>query len=338
MDNSNRKKSEEIKVFDIEVSSLIKNFGKFTAVDGISFKVASGEIFGLLGPNGAGKTTTIKMLTTLLEPTGGNAKIASHDIIKEKNSVRQNIGIVFQDPSLDDKLTGKENLIFHGMLYNLKKELMEERIKNVLKLVELEEKADVLVENYSGGMKRRLEIARGLMHMPKVLFLDEPTVGLDPQTRRKIWDYIVELNKKHNTTIVLTTHYIEEADFLCSRVAFVDHGKIIALDTPEKLKSAMGGDMISLKIEGTVEKSIFNSIKWIKHTSFVNDIFELTVENGEKRIPELLKILENKGITVMSVNLRKPSLEDVFIKATGRGIREEGGNSKDKMRMFRGRR
>ncbi len=338
MDNSNRKKSEEIKVFDIEVSSLIKNFGKFTAVDGISFKVASGEIFGLLGPNGAGKTTTIKMLTTLLEPTGGNAKIASHDIIKEKNSVRQNIGIVFQDPSLDDKLTGKENLIFHGMLYNLKKELMEERIKNVLKLVELEEKADVLVENYSGGMKRRLEIARGLMHMPKVLFLDEPTVGLDPQTRRKIWDYIVELNKKHNTTIVLTTHYIEEADFLCSRVAFVDHGKIIALDTPEKLKSAMGGDMISLKIEGAVEKSIFNSIKWIKHTSFVNDIFELTVENGEKRIPELLKILENKGITVMSVNLRKPSLEDVFIKATGRGIREEGGNSKDKMRMFRGRR
>ncbi len=337
MVDSGKKNNVDIKVFDIEVSSLIKNFGKFTAVDNISFRVASGEIFGLLGPNGAGKTTTIKMLTTLLEPTKGNAKIAGHDIIKEKNSVRQSIGIVFQDPSLDDKLTGKENLIFHGMLYNLKKELMEERIKNVLKLVELEEKADVLVENYSGGMKRRLEIARGLMHMPKVLFLDEPTVGLDPQTRRKIWDYIIELNKKHNTTIVLTTHYIEEADFLCSRVAFVDHGKIIALDTPEKLKNAMGGDMISLKIEGVVEKSIFNSIKWIKHTSFVNDVFELTVENGEKRIPELLKILENKGISVMSVNLRKPSLEDVFIKATGRGIREEGGNSKDKMRMFRGR-
>ncbi len=337
MVDSGKKNNVDIKVFDIEVSSLIKNFGKFTAVDNISFRVASGEIFGLLGPNGAGKTTTIKMLTTLLEPTKGNAKIAGHDIIKEKNSVRQSIGIVFQDPSLDDKLTGKENLIFHGMLYNLKKELMEERIKNVLKLVELEEKADVLVENYSGGMKRRLEIARGLMHMPKVLFLDEPTVGLDPQTRRKIWDYIIELNKKHNTTIVLTTHYIEEADFLCSRVAFVDHGKIIALDTPEKLKNAMGGDMISLKIEGVVEKSIFNSIKWIKHTSFVNDVFELTVENGEKRIPELLKILENKGISVMSVNLRKPSLEDVFIKATGRGIREEAGNSKDKMRMFRGR-
>ena len=337
MVDSGKKNNVDIKVFDIEVSSLIKNFGKFTAVDNISFRVASGEIFGLLGPNGAGKTTTIKMLTTLLEPTKGNAKIAGHDIIKEKNSVRQSIGIVFQDPSLDDKLTGKENLIFHGMLYNLKKELMEERIKNVLKLVELEEKADVLVENYSGGMKRRLEIARGLMHMPKVLFLDEPTVGLYPQTRRKIWDYIIELNKKHNTTIVLTTHYIEEADFLCSRVAFVDHGKIIALDTPEKLKNAMGGDMISLKIEGVVEKSIFNSIKWIKHTSFVNDVFELTVENGEKRIPELLKILENKGISVMSVNLRKPSLEDVFIKATGRGIREEAGNSKDKMRMFRGR-
>ncbi len=338
MDDSSKKKGGDVKVFDIEVSSLIKNFGKFTAVDKISFKVASGEIFGLLGPNGAGKTTTIKMLTTLLEPTGGNAKIASHDIIKEKNSVRQSIGIVFQDPSLDDKLTGKENLIFHGMLYNLKKELMYERIINVLKLVELEEKADILVENYSGGMKRRLEIARGLMHMPKVLFLDEPTVGLDPQTRRKIWDYIIELNKTHNTTIVLTTHYIEEADFLCSRVAFVDHGKIIALDTPEKLKNAMGGDMISLKIEGAVEKGIFNSIKWIKHTSLVNGIFELTVENGEKKIPELLKILENKGIAVISVNLRKPSLEDVFIKATGRGIREEGSNSKDKMRMLRSRR
>lgn len=324
--------------YDIEVKNISKKFGKFTAVDNISFNVISGEIFGFLGPNGAGKTTTIKMLTTLLPPTSGNAKISNYDIRKEKDKVRQSIGIVFQDPSLDDKLTGRENLVFHGMLYNLEKEIMLERIKTVLSLVELEDKADILVENYSGGMKRRLEIARGLLHMPKVLFLDEPTIGLDPQTRRKIWEYIQQLNTKHKTTIILTTHYIEEADFLCNRVAFVDNGKIITLNTPEKLKQAMGGDIISIQTDKKQDILSFKKINWIRHVSFENNSIEITVENGEKRIPELLKIMGKMQINVTSVNLRKPSLEDVFIKVTGRKIREEAGSSKDNMRMFRGRR
>ncbi|MEM0201149.1 MAG: ATP-binding cassette domain-containing protein, partial [Candidatus Micrarchaeaceae archaeon] len=254
-------KNKEV-ILDIEVESLVKKFKDLIAVNGISFKVNSGEIFGLLGPNGAGKTTTIKMLTTLVEPTSGKAKIAGFDINKDKSKVRKNIGIVFQDPSLDDKLTGRENLIFHGMLYGLDTKVMKKKISEVLKLVELEDKADIFVENYSGGMKRRLEIARGLIHQPKIIFLDEPTVGLDPQTRRKIWEYIIELNKKHKTTIILTTHYIEEADFLCRRVAFVDHGKIVALDTPEKLKNRMGGDIISLKVELPINKNIFSKIEW----------------------------------------------------------------------------
>ncbi len=323
--------------FDIEVDSLVKKFKEFIAVNGVSFKVNSGEIFGLLGPNGAGKTTTIKMLTTLIEPTSGKARVANYDIKNNKSNVRKNIGIVFQDPSLDDKLTGKENLIFHGMLYNLENKLMLKRISEVLKLVELEDKADILVENYSGGMKRRLEIARGLMHQPKVIFLDEPTVGLDPQTRRKIWDYIIELNKKHKTTIILTTHYIEEADFLCNRVAFVDHGKIVALDTPEKLKNKMGGDIISLKIDFPTNKDIFTKIKWIKNVKIINDVIELTVDDGEKKMLDVLDIAKKNNIKVNSVNLRKPSLEDVFIKITGKGIREETGSFKDKMRMIHGR-
>jgi ABC-2 type transport system ATP-binding protein len=323
--------------FDIEVDSLVKKFKEFIAVNGVSFKVNSGEIFGLLGPNGAGKTTTIKMLTTLIEPTSGKARVANYDIKNNKSNVRKNIGIVFQDPSLDDKLTGKENLIFHGMLYNLENKLMLKRISEVLKLVELEDKANILVENYSGGMKRRLEIARGLMHQPKVIFLDEPTVGLDPQTRRKIWDYIIELNKKHKTTIILTTHYIEEADFLCNRVAFVDHGKIVALDTPEKLKNKMGGDIISLKIDFPTNKDIFTKIKWIKNVKIINDVIELTVDDGEKKMLDVLDIAKKNNIKVNSVNLRKPSLEDVFIKITGKGIREETGSFKDKMRMIHGR-
>ncbi len=324
-------------VFDIEVTALVKRFKEVVAVNGVTFKVNSGEIFGLLGPNGAGKTTTIKMLTTLIEPTSGKAKVANYDIGKDKSNVRKSIGIVFQDPSLDDKLTGRENLVFHGMLYNLESKVMSKRISEVLKLVELEDKADILVENYSGGMKRRLEIARGLMHQPKVIFLDEPTVGLDPQTRRKIWDYIIELNKKHKTTIILTTHYIEEADFLCSRVAFVDHGRIVALDTPEKLKNKMGGDIISLKVDFPVNKNIFSKVKWIKNVKSLNDTLELTVDDGEKKILDVLDVAKKNGIKIHSVNLRKPSLEDVFIKITGKGIREEAGSFKDRMRMIHGR-
>jgi len=221
----------------IETKNLTKEFNGLIAVNNISFEVKEGEIFGLLGPNGAGKTTMIKMLATLLKPTKGEAKVCGFDILKQRDEVRNSIGIVFQEPALDNRLTGYENLDFHARLYGLDSKIRKKRIQEVLTLVELEDKANVIVRNYSGGMQRRLEIARGLMHYPKVLFLDEPTLGLDPQTRHRIWDYILKLNQKEKTTIVLTTHYMEEADYLCQRVGIIDFGKIVALDTPQNLKN-----------------------------------------------------------------------------------------------------
>ena len=318
----------------IYVENLTKEFGKLRAVDNISFAVKEGEIFGLLGPNGAGKTTTIKMLTTLLQPTSGSARIAGYNIKKDSNNVRKSIGIVFQDPSLDDELTGRENLEFHAILYNIGKEQRDKKIKEVLKLVELEDKADTFVKFYSGGMKRRLEIGRGLIHEPKVLFLDEPTVGLDPQTRRHIWEYIKKLNAVSKITLILTTHYIEEADYLCGRVAIVDHGKLVALNTPKVLKDKLGGDVVSLNIIGPINtiESALKSTKWIKAISKHNDTIDLTVEEGEKRIPELIAIAEKHKVNINSVSLHKPSLEDVFIYYTGKSIREEEGNAVDGMR------
>ncbi|MFH1825854.1 MAG: ATP-binding cassette domain-containing protein [bacterium] len=224
----------------IEVKNLVKKFKQTVAVNDISFSVAAGECFGLLGPNGAGKTTTINILSTLLKPTSGRAFVAGFDVAKNKKEVRQNIGLVFQEPALDSKLTGLENLEFHAMMYGLPAKLRRERIKDLLALVELSEKANTLVQNYSGGMKRRLEIARGLSHQPKVLFLDEPTLGLDLQTRKLIWTYIKKLLTEHAVTIILTTHYMEEADFLCNRIGIIDQGKIVALDTPANLKAPLG--------------------------------------------------------------------------------------------------
>ncbi len=319
-------KPEQAK-YDIEADNLVKKFGEFTAVDGISFQVKEGEIFGFLGPNGAGKTTTIKMLTTLLAPTSGTARVAGNDIKKEPNAVRKSIGIVFQDPSLDEDLTGRENLEFHAILYKIGKEKRQEKIAEILKLIELEDKADVLVKNYSGGMKRRLEIGRGLLHEPKVLFLDEPTLGLDVQTRRHIWEYIKKLNDMHKITLILTTHYIEEADYLSQRVAFVDHGKIVALDTPKALKDRLGGDVISVQINkdiDTLEKH-FKTLEWIKNVSRHENYLDMTVMEGEKKIPDIIRIAGEKNVSIGSVNLHKPSLEDVFIYYTGSTIREEAG-------------
>lgn len=259
----------------IETKNLTKEFNGLKAVDNISFQVKKGEIFGLLGPNGAGKTTTIKMLTTLLSPTQGEAKVWNYNISDQRNEIRSSIGVVFQEPALDNRLTGLENLDFHARLYGLDKETRQKRIEEVLSLVELKNKADDLVMNYSGGMKRRLEIARGLMHFPKVLFLDEPTLGLDPQTRRRIWDYILRLNQKEKITIILTTHYMEEADYLCQRVSIIDFGKIVALDTPQKLKKK-----------------------------------------------------------TRSVNLRRPTLEDVFLYFTGKTIREREVSQSERNRVI----
>jgi ABC-2 type transport system ATP-binding protein len=309
----------------IHVENLTRRFNGFTAVDHISFAVRTGELFGLLGPNGAGKTTTINMLSTLLRPSSGSAEVAGFDVARSKDDVRRSIGIVFQEPALDTRLTGKENLEFHAMMYGLPREERKHRLAEVLRLVELEDKANMLVEKYSGGMKRRLEIARGLIHWPKVLFLDEPTLGLDAQTRRRIWEYIKKLNKERQVTIILTTHYMEEADYLCDRVAIIDFGKFVALGTPPALKDILGGDVVSMELDGdtTVLLDRFKNLDWIKTMKSHNGVLSLTMERGERRIPELITAANQAGVQVTCVHLHKPSLEDVFLHFTGRRIREE---------------
>ncbi len=312
----------------IKVEDLTKQFEDVTAVDHISFAVEEGELFGLLGPNGAGKTTTINMLSTLLKPTSGRAEVAGFDVARKRDDVRKAIGVVFQEPALDSKLTGRENLEFHGMMYGIKADERRKRIAEVLALVDLGDKAAVLVEKYSGGMKRRLEIARGLIQQPKVLFLDEPTLGLDAQTRRHIWDYVRKLNRERKVTIILTTHYMEEADYLCGRIAIMDHGKFVALDTPARLKDVLGGDVVSLEIEGDPVpfETALKSLDWIKKYQRREDALNLTMEKGERRIPELINLAQDHGVTVGCVHLRKPSLEDVFLHFTGRTIREQDAN------------
>ena len=307
----------------IETKNLTKKFNDFIAVDHVSFEVTKGEIFGFLGPNGAGKTTTIKMLTTLLHPTEGSATLFNFDIIKERDKVRQNIGIVFQEPALDTELTGRENLDFHARMYNIDKESRKKRIDDVIKLVDLEEKKDVLVKNYSGGMKRRLEIARGLMHYPTVLFLDEPTLGLDAQTRRAIWAYIKKMNEEEGTTIFLTTHYMDEAETLCKRVGIIDRGKILVIDTIANLKNSVGKDVITLsctnisKLKETLEKE-----KWISKIKQYDTSLTLGVEKGDEKIPTIIEIAQKLGIKIKSISVRKPTLDDVFISYTGRTIRD----------------
>jgi len=308
----------------IKTEQLTKKFNGFTAVDHISFSVNKGEIFGFLGPNGAGKTTTIKMLTTLLYPTDGKATISGYDITKKRDDVRQNIGIVFQDPALDTELTGLENLDFHARMYGLDKEKRKSRVNEVLTLVDLQEKKNDLVKNYSGGMKRRLEIARGLMHYPTVLFLDEPTLGLDAQTRRAIWDYIKKMNKDEHTTIFLTTHYMDEADYLCDRVGIIDHGKILVIDTIDHLKSSVGNDVITLSCSNLVAlRAKLQQEKWIKSTKEHDSFLTLGVQKGEEKIPRIFDIANTIDVRIQSINVRKPTLDDVFLYYTGRTIRDQ---------------
>lgn len=323
----------------IEVENLTKEFNGFVAVDHISFSIESGEAFGLLGPNGAGKTTTMSMLSTMLKPTSGKASVHDFDILKEQDDVRKSIGIVFQDQSLDEELTAYENMDFHGRLYRIPKNLREKKIKELLKLVELEDKKDNLVKTYSGGMRRRLEIARGLMHEPKVLFLDEPTLGLDPQTRNHLWNYIDRLNKEKGITIVLTTHYMEEADKLCDRIAIIDKGKIIALDSSEKLKESIGGDVIEI-IPSNKEKlySMIKAFSWVKRVDIHNDYVTINLQNAEKHVAEIVNVAYDNGIGIESISIHKPTLEDVFLYYTGRTMREEEASSKDRMRMQRSQR
>src|SRR3989304_5736121 len=314
-------------LFAIETRGITKKFDEITAVNNISISVKPGELFGLLGPNGAGKTTLISMLSTMIEPSGGTAKVWDFDVEKEASLVRENIGMVFQDTTLDDRLTGRENLDLHGRLYGLDGKTRKKRIGEVLSLVELTERADAIVKTYSGGMMRRLEIARGLMHHPHVLFLDEPTLGLDPQTRNHIWEYIKTLNRDEGVTIVLTTHYMEEADHLCNRIAIIDHGEIVALDAPEALKNTLGGDVITLELEKSEDISKLCDIYKTNGCASIvsrqmNQVF-ITVRDGEHQIPHILSLASNAGIPIRSVSLRNPTLDDVFLHFTGRAIRDK---------------
>lgn len=322
----------------IRIAGLTKKFGDFIAVEDVSFSVESGELFGLLGPNGAGKSTIINMLTTLLIPTAGDAHITGYDLRKNPDGIRNNIGIIFQDPSLDIGLTGRENLDFHAMMYNISSNERKIRVKEVLDIVGMADKADILVENYSGGMKRRLEIARGLIHYPKVLFLDEPTLGLDAQTRRTIWDHIRDLNRNYGTSVILTTHYMEEADYLCDRIAIIDHGKIIALDTPSGPKNCLRGDLVSLTIEGNIDHiaDALRGKEWVRDIVQNGKMLDVIISDYERNIPDIFQTAGNLDIGISSISLSKPSLEDVFIHLTGSTIREQEGSRKtdkhDRMR------
>jgi ABC-2 type transport system ATP-binding protein len=321
----------------IETFNLTKEFNGLKAVNNVSLKIEEGEIFGLLGPNGAGKTTFISMLCTLLKPTSGTAKVNGFDIVKEQSQVRKSIGVVFQEPSLDNRLTGRENLEMHAGLYGVPKSERKKRIEEVLELVALSDRADELVKTYSGGMKRRLEIARGLIHYPKVLFLDEPTLGLDPQTREHIWDYIKKLAQREHITILLTTHYMEEADALCNRVAIMDYGEIKVLDTPEALKNSLEGDVVTLEVdkhESIADK--VKSLEEVKKVQTVDSRIFITVKNAETFVPKILDFVKSNGAIVKAISIRKPSLGDVFLHYTGREIREEK-TEKSGMERFRRR-
>jgi len=303
----------------IQVEHLVKKFKDITAVNDISFEVEEGEIFGFLGPNGAGKTTTINILCTLLKPTSGRAILNGFDVTTQQNQVRQSIGLVFQDPSLDEYISALENLQFHASIYNVPSRLIRNRIEESLKMVELWERRNSMVKTYSGGMKRRLELARGLLHQPKVLFLDEPTLGLDPQTRNRLWEYILRLRQEKKMTIFMTTHYMDEAEN-ADRIAIIDHGRIVVLDTPAALKQQTGGDIIELKTAN--DELALAELKQRYQIDARKDSRGLSFEiaNGDQFIPVLVGGL---SVKISSISLHRPTLDDVFLKLTGRQLRDQ---------------
>jgi ABC-2 type transport system ATP-binding protein len=304
----------------IKIRSLVKKYGNHIAVDKLTLDIDENEVFGLLGSNGAGKTTTIHMLATLLKPSSGSATVNGYDIVQDPAKVRSSIGIVFQAPSSDDILTGYENLQLHSMLYNVPRQIRKQRIDEVLKLVGLTERMHDQVKTYSGGMRRRLEIARGLLHKPKVMFLDEPTLGLDPASRETMWKYIEHLVREEKMTVILTTHYMEEADKLCDRIAIIDKGKIVALDTPTGLKARLGGDIIRIKTRQSIDK--IKQFDFVRKVEQIDGFLVLSVNNAKRDLPMLLRHIE-----VEIADFAIPTLNDVFIDLTGRNIKEdpEGG-------------
>lgn len=309
----------------IEAKGLVKIYeGDVLAVDGIDMTIEANTIYAMLGPNGAGKTTTFSMLTTLLEPTEGTAKVSGFDVIKQANDVRRQIGVTFQETVLDNELTGRQALNYHGRLYGMSKESRADKISELLALVELEEAAGRVISTYSGGMKRRLELIRGLMTSPRVLFLDEPTLGLDPQSRARIGEYILDLKEKEGLTVLLTTHYMDEAEQLADRVGIIDHGKILVEGTPAELVDQMGADVIIIQGSGDSEQFVekVNALPYTEMVTSADGIIQIGVGSGSRRLVEILSQAHEAGYQVEDVSVSKPSLGDVFLKYTGRQFRD----------------
>ena len=317
----------------IKVDSLTKEFGGFKAVDNISFQVEDGEIFGFLGPNGAGKSTTMMILTTLLKPTSGSAFVGGYDVMSNAKKVREKIGYVQQEISVDEFLTGRENLYLHARMNQIPSNLIKSRIDDVLELVELGEKKDQATLTYSGGMRKRLDIANGLLSRPAVLFLDEPTVGLDIQTRRKIWGYIKKIRKDFGMTVFISTHYMEEADNLCDKIGIIDHGKIQVIDTPKSMKSAIGNEIISFNlVDGKASQDALieqiNKIEFVKEVQNKQDLITVFSTKSNEVIPKIFQESINLDMRISSLTLKQPTLDDVFISYTGHDLRDETENKK----------
>lgn len=323
--------------YAIKAINLTKRYGQLVAVDHVNFEVKYGEVFGFLGPNGAGKTTTIKMLTTLTRPTEGTALVDGYDILKQPAKVRESIGVVPQDFTSDEDLTGWENLMFIAKLYGIPKNEAKERAAELLDLVELSYAADRKVETYSGGMRRRLEIAMGLINKPRILFLDEPTLGLDAQTRAAIWSYVYKLKEQLGTTIFVTTHYLEEADQYCDRIAIIDHGKILTIGTPRDLKKSIGGDVVMLQVVGNPEMAVkvLEGIDGINGVKVVEGYIRFKVSDGSRAAPLIFEALSKAGIKVTSISIKEPSMDEVFMEYTGHSLRDEWGSREEVMAMRR---
>ncbi|HLI31760.1 MAG TPA: ATP-binding cassette domain-containing protein [Solirubrobacteraceae bacterium] len=322
--------AEEIAAYAVYVRKLVKRYGDLEAVAGIDFEVARGELFGFLGPNGAGKSTTINMLCTLVRPSSGVAYVAGHDVARERDAVRRQIGLVFQDQTLDGYLTAEQNLRLHAELYGMPRSTIAPRIAEVMSMMGLHERRRSLVNTFSGGMRRRLEIARGLLHSPRVLFLDEPTIGLDPQTRSSIWSYIRLLKAGADITIFLTTHYMDEAEH-CGRIAIMDQGRIVALDTPDVLKASVGKDRVQIRTEDDAAAAAALRERFGIESSEAEGMLTFGVAEGEQFVPRLFAEL---GVPIRSVSVSRPSLDDVFMSYTGRTIRDSEASGTDQLRQM----
>ncbi|ADM27102.1 daunorubicin resistance ABC transporter ATPase subunit [Ignisphaera aggregans DSM 17230] len=303
----------------IVVENLVKKFKDVVAVNGISFSVKRAEIFGLLGPNGAGKTTTIHIIATLLRPTSGRVMVVGYDVVSNPYEVRKRIGIIFQDPSLDMDLSAYDNMYIHGRLYGLRGEELHRKIMELLDFVDLKQYANKIVRNFSGGMRRRLELARGLLHEPEILILDEPTIGLDPQTRARIWEYITRIQNEKGITILMTTHYMDEAEELCHRIAIMDRGKIVGMGTADELKQIIGSDIVIAKFD----KPMCIDEEFVKECKILADgRTEIVVSNASKILPQIFEYAEAKGVKILEISYRRPTLNEVFLHLTGRELRE----------------